>query len=187
MNNLLPKIEWLHYPPSFENVTKCSLFIDIGAHVGHVSAKALELGVKNIIAYEPVPENFEHLSKLPITSYCKAVNVISEPTLIKVIPKNKIGVRTRHSIQVEPITVESVLLSSILELKPDGMKIDIEGFEYEEGFLDQLLEARITHLWLELHNNPLKEQWLETFIKAYKHNVVVRNEGMTNVECYFTD
>jgi FkbM family methyltransferase len=186
MNNILPNIAWLHMPPKFENVSQCSLFIDIGAHVGHVSAKALELGVKNIIAYEPVIDNFEHLCKLPIKAYRKAVNVTKEPTLIKVIPNTKIGVRTRHPIQVEPIIVESELFSDILSLNPDGIKIDIEGFEYEEGFLDQLLEAKIPHLWLELHNNPLKEHWLEIFIKAYKNNVVVRNEGMTNVECYFT-
>lgn len=187
MNDLLPKIEWLHFPPKFDNVAYCSLFVDIGAHVGHVAARALELGVKNIIAYEPVPENFEHLQKLPIIAHRKAVNVISEPTLIKVIPHTLIGVRTRHPIQVEPIEVESELLSDILKLNPDGVKIDIEGFEYEDGFLDQILAAKIPHLWLELHNNPLKEQWLEIFTSAYKNNTIIKTEGKTQVECYFSN
>lgn len=187
MNNILPKVDWLRYPPKFENVSQCSLFVDIGAHVGHVSVKALELGVKNIIAYEPVIDNFEHLCKLPIKAYRKAVNVTKEPTAIKVIPQTKIGVRTKHPIQVEPILVESELFSDILALNPDGIKIDIEGFEYEEGFLDQLFAAKIPHLWLELHNNPLKEHWLEIFKNGYKNNLIIRSEGKTNVECYFSN
>lgn len=186
MHPILPAISWLHYPPEFHNVSKCKLFVDIGAHVGYISAKALELGVPNVIAYEPVEENFQYLKTLPIIAYKKAVNVIKDNTLIKVIPNTNIGVRTRHPIQVEPISVESELLSNILDLNPDGMKIDIEGFEYEEGFLEQLLAAKIKHLWLELHNNPLKDHWLEIFRKEYTSSTIIRNENMRNIECYFT-
>lgn len=144
--------------------------LDLGAQVGLVS---LYLGKKhpeiNIIAYEPVPENYQRLVKnlerngvQNVTAINKAVTGDGRNIALTVNLKSNSGGASAFTTPKDDttITVESVTLTDILARhdKIKLLKIDTEGAEYEIlGALNGDL-SKIEYIRGEFHvNNVLRQ------------------------------
>jgi FkbM family methyltransferase len=134
--------------PEFENLGKFTgdgdWVIDIGANIGHYTIKLSDLvGEKGrVIAFEPIPTTFTHLSEN--TVYCKYRNItlinaaVSEKMALvgMSIPNFTSGSKNYYQASISPEAKEtdtSVLTLSIDNLqisnKVSLIKIDAEGHE----------------------------------------------------------
>ena len=148
-----------------------STFIDIGANIGYFSLLASHLVADEgiVLAVEPsrralsrLASNVQrnNLSNILIWSLAGGKDY-SIRNLLQATPNN-IGATSLIS-HVTPFAVESVSIIPLdalflaLEIKPDVIKIDVEGFEYEIlcgmkstlGKYRPLVICEITNEWLE--------------------------------------
>lgn len=150
------------------SLLKNAVVIDVGAHIGGFSILAAVLGAKEVLAYEPYPDNFELLRKnialnglqSVIKPYEKAVVGIDRPLFMDdTIPfYKKRGVFNTGKMRTVPegkIPVDTILISDIMEEVDfcDVLKMDIEGGEYEILYgLSSKLYDRIGMITLEFHS-----------------------------------
>lgn len=166
--------------------------LDVGAQVGLVS---LYLAKKHpgihIIAYEPVPANYERLIRnlekngvRNVTTVNKAVTGDGRPLTLAVNLKSNSGGASAFTTPngQETITVESVTLSDILSRHDQIklLKLDVEGAEYEilESLNGDL--GKIEYIRGEFHINDRLQQlghdpakWVERLQVALPGKVTV--------------
>lgn len=150
--------------------------LDLGAHIGGFTNRAIDEGASSVVAVEPWSENYdllqENVGHLPgVTLLKKAVT--NHPTLTMTIgkPGSTGGVsgyikrRPRPDALVE--VVDGVSFQTLLDtFKPEVVKMDIEGGEYEA--LPANLEG-VQQICGELHTSSLENtqkaldiiKWLE--------------------------
>lgn len=168
--------------------------IDIGANIGHYTNKLSELvGAKGrVIAFEPVPTTFTHLSEN--TLYCKYRNItlinaaVSEKTasVSMTIPNFSSGLKNYYQASISPEVKEtdtSVLALSIDSLQISNkislIKIDAEGHEPAvfRG-VQKLLKRDKPILIVETVTNEIREQLIQLGYNEEKYknspNIVFR-------------
>lgn len=151
---------WKHY--RHLKVGPGSRVVDLGANIGGFCKMAFDAGAASITAFEPDPLNFEVLTA-NCGSYCNLVQaaIVSDlfegdevKFLIRKNSKNSAcsGQINRHGIESKnyvEFSVPAVRFSSLKDLQPDVLKIDIEGAEY--GFIEGEIPESIRQMAGELH------------------------------------
>ncbi len=146
------------------------LFVDVGANIGSYTVLASKVVGAKSIAFEPVPQTFNHLQtninineiSALVDCFCCAVGKedgsvkfsSDNDTMNKVVDENYSG----KSIEVPVKSLDDLLNS----LKPTVIKIDVEGFEPEviQGVISTLKCDSLLAILLETVN-PEIEQSLE--------------------------
>jgi len=129
------------------------VILDLGANIGAFAKQAAEKGA-TVHCYEPEPNNFVLLKyNSPNTNNHKKAVVGKQDGNIKLFinsKRNKGIHMTRPVNGRESIEVETVSFSSLVnELKPNKIKIDVEGAEYD--FLPFVFPPFVKRLVMEIH------------------------------------
>lgn len=146
-------------------------FFDIGANVGFYTLLASKLvgAGGQVVAFEPNPANLYYLERHVAYNNCR--NVIIKPCALSNQSGN-LGFDTSQSrsmghltngegcIKVKVVILDQMLASKEI-LKPDVIKIDVEGEEYKVllGSLDTLRTYHPT-IFLATHSPQLHQQCL---------------------------
>lgn len=115
-----------HIAPVFNN-----LAIDIGANLGMNTVEYADI-FKKVVSFEPHPITFRCLEESVSANYLKNVKLFNKGIGRK---KNKTFISDKNEdghnvISKSGFDVELMRLDS-LKLKPDFIKIDVEGYEFE--------------------------------------------------------
>lgn len=174
-----------------DGVAADSIFLDLGANVGHVSAKALEHNLK-VIAFEPDPAALTLLrsrfgNNPNIEIIPKAVGASNRAAKLH----RRTGDLTEWSSLIEfdfhaddlAVDVDVVdLVDFVRQLpRPVGvMKMDIEGAEAEclEALLDSGLHRSVGTILVETHDRFSNE--LAARLDAIRARI--ENEGIDNID-----
>lgn len=147
-----PLLKWLKDHKPFPTV------LDIGANIGTFSRTASPFA--NVIAIEPDPENFILLEMNTSIHVIKLQGAVvhrqREVKLYQNRGKNKglhstVPTRGRSVVDVEPLVFHTLLQ----QYRPDALKIDCEGAEYE--FLTPVLPG-VSAVMLEYNLSRRDEQ-----------------------------
>jgi FkbM family methyltransferase len=160
------------------------VIVDAGAHIGMTVIYFKMLFPKaRIIAFEPVPENYELLQKNVEENQLENVEMyravvapksgmlrIQEPvgegawkSGAGIIPKGWKGIQTNKEIKVEARGIQEILQGEI-----DIFKMDIEGMEYEIIRNAGPLIRNVKNYLIEVH--PRKEHRIEEIQKTFLQN-----------------
>jgi len=160
------------------------LIVDLGAHIGMTVVYFKMLFPKSrIIAFEPVPYNFEILQKNVEENQLENVEMyqvvvapksgilrIQEPigegawrSGAGIIPKGWKGIQNDREIKVEAVGIQE-----ILEQKIDILKMDIEGMEYEVIRNMGPNIRNVKNMLIEVH--PRKDHRIEEIQKILIQN-----------------
>ena len=160
------------------------VIVDAGAHIGLTVIYFKMLFPKSrIIAFEPVPDNFELLKKNVSENQLENVEMyqavvapksgllrIHEPvgegawkSGAGIIPKGWKGIQTNKEIKVEAIGIQEILQEKI-----DIFKMDIEGMEYEVIRNMGLSIRNIKNILIEVH--PRKDHRIAEIQKILIQN-----------------
>lgn len=139
--------EWLS-----SAVTEETIFVDVGASLGHyvlVAARA-----KEIVAIEPHPDYREEMRENIQREGLTNVTVIEKPLFSRVLRGDIVGAG-RHFYPAPDGPMETTTLDA-LNLAPDIIKIDTEGVEYDivVGGIKTLLQYHPV-LLVEVHPKQL--------------------------------
>lgn len=160
------------------------VIVDAGAHIGMTVVYFKMLFPRaRVIAFEPVPDNFELLKKNVRENQLEKVELYQTVVAPKsgmlrlyepvgegawksgagIIPKGWKGIQTNKEIKVEAVGIQEILQDKI-----DIFKMDIEGMEYEIirncGPL-----IRNVKIWImEVH--PRKDHRIEEIQKTFLQN-----------------
>lgn len=143
------------YAHALEHV-KGKVVLDIGGNIGAFAYTAIEQGAKMVHSFEPEPDNIKMFKKQNLENvklYEYAVfNEDGEANFYVNTQKNKGTHTLRETRGRDCITVKTIALEKVLnKIKPDMIKIDIEGGEY---FLDFNLIFNcksIKYIAMEIH------------------------------------
>ena len=115
---------------------KNKVVMDIGANIGAVSDLAIKSGAKKAYSYEPMPHTFEVLRK-NLNGKCELYNRAITSTNVESVDfyihkkypscNSIIEGKNKEKIKVLNIKLED----EIERIKPEVLKIDIEGGEYD--------------------------------------------------------
>ncbi len=111
--------------------------LDVGAHIGSFAIWALEEGAKEVISFEPDPENYGLLLHNTVGKKVVAHNsaIVEEGNTIE-LWRSRTKDKSSHSIQhrrgrTDVVHVEATALrDTIRRYHPTVLKIDIEGGEF---------------------------------------------------------
>lgn len=146
----------------FARLEKNDIVFDIGANVGLYVDKFLAANCQ-VVAFEPDPTTFDYLrSKYESNEYVDLVNsAISNKTgEVYFASINDLGVTNgiaeSGEISVQCSTLDDYSLHS--NIKPNVLKIDVEGFEIEvlRGAEETLKSVRL--IGIEIHYSILKKR-----------------------------
>jgi len=106
------------------------VFVDIGAHIGSVTAEVLRLATKHIIAVEAIPKKAEALQKkFPrVRVYNCALGASSGPVKFYVDQRQSGYSSLNKSKGMQEIEIEMRTLDELVD-RADVLKIDVEGAE----------------------------------------------------------
>lgn len=155
---------------------KDKIVLDLGAHIGGFTKIALDQGAKGIVAFEPDLFNFEVLNVNIQNKRTKLLRaaVISgdDPSVILYCNGSK---RSSASASLNKLRgavskqkVKAIKFDKIIKkLKPQIIKIDIEGGEYDL-LLDYVLPEYVEEVVIEMHafrkaQKPLMEKLRKQF------------------------
>ncbi|RYU90580.1 FkbM family methyltransferase [Mucilaginibacter terrigena] len=136
------------------------LFIDIGANIGSYTMLAGAEAGASVIAVEPIPQTFEHLTqnvKLNnIGNMVTALNIGlgSKKDILKFTRTHDTGNHVATDIDTDVVKVNVDTLDNILEGKiPLLLKMDVEGFETEvlNGAINTLAAPGLKAIIIELN------------------------------------
>lgn len=128
--------------------------LDIGANIGAFADRVMKVGAKRVFCFEPESSNFKLLSSQEIPKaklFNMAVSDTNGTTTFYVNKGRNKGlhslneVRGRDKQEVKLISFEKV----IDKVRPDIIKVDIEGGEYNLDF--KLLNAECKAIAIEIH------------------------------------
>jgi FkbM family methyltransferase len=184
---------WEPYVRVHLHLKEDSVFVDIGAHIGYYSSRALKsIGGRGlVIAVEPDERNFEilrqnmcHLGFNNYRIFNKAVSVYPFANLVK--SKIPLHSRMNHRDLQDDTTVECMTLDSLIPLVKNSLsekgsqdvtvKIDVEGFEDEvvESGISMIRELR-PRIVIEIYDfdNSRARELLEDI--GYSYQALARN------------
>jgi FkbM family methyltransferase len=163
-----------------EKIAPQSVFFDIGANIGFYTILASRLTGPGgtVCAFEPVMRNLAFLHRHIKAAGCENVTIISaacsnqpgiarfdfgeNPAVGHLSPSGDRDAASifRNGAFVPTITIDTFVTST--GLRPDSMKIDVEGAEYEvlQGARCTITELRPI-LFLSIHSDRLRQQCLE--------------------------
>ena len=156
------------------DIQESDIILDIGANIGAFSKYAMEKGAFRVYAYEPEPDNYELLvintgGAGHILRFQRAV-VGTDQTEIELYinsKKNKGLHMTREVRGRDSISVKAENFCKIIDkLKPNKIKIDVEGAEY--GFMPIEFPDFVDRIVMELHFQYNKE-WRPLAIKMHEN------------------
>lgn len=171
------------------NIQSGDVVVDFGMNIGMFSVLAMKSGAKEIHSFEPEKENFQiAMHNAALNGFKENVNghnkaVVGDDDVVRHfsvnIKKNKgahslISKRGRDTVEVQCININDVLESC----RPDVVKMDIEGGEYEalravksfEGIRELMMEYHHAHL------NDIPEQ------KKFHEIVSLMQDNFDHVE-----
>lgn len=139
--------EWLHAA-----VTEKTIFVDVGASLGHYVLVAA--CAKEIVAIEPQSDYREEMRENIQREGLTNVTIVEKPLFSKVLRGDIVGAG-RHFYAAPGGAMETTTLDA-LNLAPDIIKIDVEGVEYDivVGGIKTLLQYRPV-LLVEVHPKQL--------------------------------
>lgn len=160
------------------------LIVDLGSHIGMTVLYFKMLFPKSrVIAFEPVPYNFEILKKNVEENQLENVELVEAVIAPKsgilriqepigegawrsgagIIPKGWKGIQTNREIKVEAVGIQELLHEKI-----DILKMDIEGMEYEVIRNMGPNIRNIKNMMIEAH--PRKDHRIEEIQKILVQN-----------------
>ncbi|MEM6685440.1 MAG: FkbM family methyltransferase [Bacteroidota bacterium] len=140
-----------------------SLFVDVGANVGHFTLLASGVAKAKTIAIEPIPVTFEklqknvQLNKLEDKVQCVNIGLGEEEGTLKFT--KGYDVMNRVALEHENIPTISVPIQRLDDVlaneQPTFLKIDVEGFEYFvlKGADETLQKPSLKYILLEFNNS----------------------------------
>jgi FkbM family methyltransferase len=166
-----------------------SVFYDVGAHIGIHSLYAAKLlrGKGHIHAFEPWPDNFEHLSKHIELNHLSNIVTAEQMALsdhAAVAAMVVGGTDGTHHLARGSTPPDQEVQTMTLDLytqtapPPDAMKIDVEGFEYEVlNGGREILTQRRPKLIVEHHGDALRDRTSELLRSfGYRTHAVGRRQ-----------
>jgi FkbM family methyltransferase len=139
------------------------IVLDVGANIGAFSVMASKSGAKKIFSFEPDKENFALLkrNKLPNMEIFKLA-VVGNNDKTRKFYLNKGINKGAHSLYIkrgrDETKVNCIRFSKVLgKYKPQVIKIDVEGSEYELLLSLKKMPEYVKQLALELHLT--KKEW----------------------------
>ena len=131
-----------------------SVVLDVGACFGSFTSVALDAGAR-VIAYEPLLANFTLLRQNCPEADCRnAALIVGDAREVELYWTGRVNYWTMHSTAMTRrkfhATVPAEDFHTVLaEVRPDVIKMDIEGGEYE--LLAEPLPGWVRQLALEMH------------------------------------
>lgn len=194
----IKKGAFITWEPEFKELNKFisegDWVIDVGANVGHYTYKLSELvgAAGRVIAFEPIPTTFSHLSANMQQSKYQNITLMNaaaseETTSVSMsIPDFSSGLKNYYQASISSVSADSdisVLTFSIDSLKINHkvslIKIDAEG--HEPAVLrgaQKLLERDMPILIVETVTDEIRERLLQLGYKEEKYknspNIVFR-------------
>lgn len=178
----------------FDGIKENTSLIDLGAYIGDTEVYAQKYRkVENIIALEPMPENFKltqtnmRLNKLTnVRLYSVAVAKKKSKITLYIHPNKGQSGFWKKSSKVKKILVKTMTLSDVIKLvKTPNMilKCDCEGAEYEI-FMHTATStlAKFQKIVFEYHDNKQLLSIIKRLNKAgfevsYNHHPIEKNLG----------
>lgn len=168
-------LEWYQTYRHMEHLIPDAYVLDIGAHIGTFSAKALELGAKSVVAVEPELGSFSVLRAVlgrrkHVTLINAAVGVnpgiayLSVPrTGNSTSASTVFQLKGRHELEVKQLAFKALLK----QYRPTLLKVDCEGAELD--FLDgNKLPKHVRVVTGELHREgPNNEKRCKQLIQSF--------------------
>jgi FkbM family methyltransferase len=149
------------YNELFERA-KGKIVLDMGGNIGSFAFNAIQHGAKKVASFEPEPDNIKMFESQELgkesTLFPYAVTDKDGTAEFFVNSKLNKGTHTlRKTRGRDTITVETKAFKKVLKtVKPDIMKVDIEGGEY---FIDfTLIPDSVKAIAVELHLNGKGER-----------------------------
>lgn len=141
------------YQELFDNA-KDQVVLDIGSNIGAFSQRVIAAGAKQTIGFEPEASNYKLLSRqnIPRSKFYNAAVAADDGEATFYVNKGRN--KGLHSLQEvrgrEHQIVKTISFEKILKkVKPDIIKVDIEGGEYALDF--KLLERSCKMIAIEIH------------------------------------
>jgi FkbM family methyltransferase len=173
-----------------------AVVIECGAHHG---AQTILLSrwvgdTGRVIAVEPMPENLSILRRnielnglTNVTVVEKAAGSVGGQLFMAADSNGSVRTAGKNSVEVESITLDQ--LSKDLDITPDFIKIDVEGFEYQilEGCTSIL--STIPAVFVEVHTLTLPRygkvfEDLWTFIEADHYDIFIQSNDLEDPAGY---
>lgn len=169
-----------------KEITEDMIIIDIGANIGYYALLESQLAIKgHVYAIEPVPENFHLLNRnialnnyLNISTYPLAIGDVEGISDMYVYDKcnwssfifNPEG-KIIDNIQVPVITLDKFIEVYAVH-KPNFIRMDVEGFEYNilKGASRTLQANGHLIICIELHPHLMSKEKSKECIKMVKNN-----------------
>jgi FkbM family methyltransferase len=149
---------------------KDQIVLDLGANIGGFMYRAARDGAKQVISYEPEPNNYDmlKLNHAQIATQFPNVDLISiNAAVYNVAGMMKLSIRPGNNASCSCSITRSILkkgmsvdvkveaLHTILEkYKPTFIKIDVEGAEY--GIFEETIPDNVKRIAFEFHGNQKK-------------------------------
>jgi FkbM family methyltransferase len=168
------------YARLFEMV-KGKVVLDIGGNIGSFAYNALQHGAKEVVSFEPDPDNIEVYHKQHLKgAYLHKFAVASKDGKATFYVNNEGTNKGLHSLVKirgrEEIEVKTIAFSKVLEkIKPEIIKIDIEGGEYDLDFT--LIPDTVKGIAIELHLQHGLRTKGEHLLKWLKKNFTMLNNA----------
>lgn len=172
---------------------KNNLILNIGANIGTTARNLKYLGFKNIIAFEPVFENFLILKKNTNFQEINSYNIsLGNESGIKDINKNlESNGRNSFLRKYSQQDTEKVIIIKLDELKlhPKYIFMDVEGYELEvlEGSVNTLKSVDALCLEMSLKDKDRTEKVVSILTKYFEQFQVFNMDsyyGIDNLKDY---
>jgi len=163
------KSNWVtkHYIREFVPITKDSVVVDVGAHIGAFSVMVANVSAR-VLSFEPEPSNFQMLKKnvelnslTNISIFEMAVSGVSGDQRLAVYEDGSTGTHSLYrtgerGAAVVERRVKAISIAEIIEneglSRIDFLKLDCEGAEHDIlRTMSPNTAAKITHMAMETH------------------------------------
>lgn len=171
----------------FHNLEEGDVVVDVGASVADSSLYLAKEGYE-VYAFEPVPEVYKigqknlklnpHLAKR-IHYINKAVTANKEKARIGYDEIRKSHIASIHDTRAKNIEIDSIGVKEIIDLEPQGLKLDCEGCEYE--IMEKLDPSLFEEIIIEYHPQPKNRRPKRIIDKLESHEFKIYQRGNYNI------
>jgi len=159
----------------FYNLREGDVVVDVGASVADSSLYLAKEGYE-VYAFEPIPEVYKigqknlklnpHLAKR-IHYINKAVTANKGKARIGYDEIRKSQIASIYATRAKNIEIDSIGVKEIIDLEPQGLKLDCEGCEYE--IMEKLDPSSLKEIIIEYHPQPKNRRPKEIINKLESH------------------